>query len=382
MLSCQKHLFQLDPEVHFLNCAYKSPLLRSAEQGAIQALIRNRNPYKLSMVEFFDDVENAKVLFGKLINCQPENVAIIPSVSYGFASALKNIKPNSKKKAVTIKDVFPSGYFALNQWCLEHNNTLEVISPDSTITLVGEQWNNKILEAIDEDTSIVMLPHVHWVHGLKFDLIRIGKKCKQMGARLLVDGTQSVGALAMDIEAFLIDVLVCASYKWLFGPYSMGFVYLSDSFKDGTPLEESWMNKTNARDFSSLTDYDTNYLPMSGRYNVGETSKFVLMPILIEGLKQLHIWTVPEIELYCKNLIRPILEFQAANGILIEDEKYFANHLFAVRAKEGSNVSALKNNLLEKNIITSVRGEYIRISVNVFNDRNDIAKLLEVLQLG
>jgi selenocysteine lyase/cysteine desulfurase len=76
------------------------------------------------------------------------------------------------------------------------------------------------------------------MNGLRFDLERIGAKCRQVGAKFLVDGTQSVGALEMDVQRFHIDALVCAAYKWLFGPYSLALAYISDDFSNGRPLEQ------------------------------------------------------------------------------------------------------------------------------------------------
>ena len=82
----------MDDNVHYLNCAYKAPLLKSSEKAAIDALIKDRNPFKLTPDDFFNDVNNVKTLFGNLINCHKDNIALIPSSSYGFSTALKNIK--------------------------------------------------------------------------------------------------------------------------------------------------------------------------------------------------------------------------------------------------------------------------------------------------
>src|SRR5690606_18561046 len=134
---------------------------------------------------------------------------------------------------------------------------------------------------------------VHWMNGLRFDLKAIGEKCSSVGARFIVDGTQSVGALPMDVEEFKIDALICATYKWLLGPYSLGLVFMGKAFDDGVPLEESWMNRKNSMDFSTLTHYESEYEESAARYNVGETSNFILMPMLRESLAQINSWGVP-----------------------------------------------------------------------------------------
>src|SRR5690606_1217775 len=130
-------------------------------------------------------------------------------------SALLNVKPKKKGNAITIKDEFPSGYFSLQRWCEKNDNELKVIEPNPGLQLAGENWNRKIIEAIDIRTTVVLISSVHWMNGLRFDLKAIGEKCSSVGARFIVDGTQSVGALPMDVEEFKIDALICATYKWL-----------------------------------------------------------------------------------------------------------------------------------------------------------------------
>ena len=261
----KKKLFSLNNNVHYLNCAYKAPLLKQAENAAIQALEQERNPFSLSVNDFFVTTEQIKKEFSTIISCQKDNIALMPSTSYGFASVLNCIK-SSYKKAVTIENEFPSGYFALKKWCELNNSKMTIVKRNYDY---AEKWNKNIIDEIDEQTSVVLLSSVHWMNGTKL-LRKIGDKCKEVGAYFIVDGTQSVGAIPLNVSDNKIDALICASYKWLFGPYSSAIGYFSEKFKDSSPIEESWMNRTNAKQFSDLTDYDMNYSPMAGRFNVGK----------------------------------------------------------------------------------------------------------------
>ncbi|RLD26352.1 MAG: aminotransferase, partial [Bacteroidetes bacterium] len=207
-----------------------------------------------------------------------------------------------------------------------------------------------------------------------------GEKCVEVGAKLLVDGTQSVGALPMDVKEYNIDALICAGYKWLFGPYSIGLAYISDAFEDGVPLEESWMNRTNAKNFSGLTEYEKAYHPGAGKYNVGETSNFILIPIIREALKQISHWTVPEIQAYSKKLIQPLIAYLKNLGVEFESDKYFSSHLFALKLPAEVDVDQLKINLEKNKVFISVRGQFLRISVNIFNDAEDIKQLIKSIE--
>ena len=376
MIKCQKHLFNLDTSEYYLNCAYKSPLLKNGELLAIQALKKERNPSYLKPFDYFNISEEIRTEFSKIINSNKEEVAIMPSSSYGFANVFNNLKINGNK-AITVENEFPSGYFSIKKWCSEKNIQLETIKRNN---LSAQDWNKKIINSIDSDTSVVIISSVHWMNGTKFDLKKIGEKCKNNNTFFIVDGTQSVGALSIDVKDFKIDALICAGYKWLFGPYSMALGYYSSKFNDGIPIEESWMNRTNAQDFSNLTEYDSKYKPMAGRYNVGETTNFILSPIMLNGLKQINSWGINNIESYCKKLSKIVISELSPLGIAFENENYFTYHLFSLGLPKHLNLLTFKKILEKKKIRVSIRGANLRVSINVFNDERDIDKLVETVK--
>ncbi|MCB9251963.1 MAG: aminotransferase class V-fold PLP-dependent enzyme [Flavobacteriales bacterium] len=378
-MKCQKELFSLESGIHYLNCGYKAPLLKISEEAAIKALVRDRNPWAIKPEDFFSDSESVKNSYARIVNAQSDEIAIIPSVSYGLSSILKNIRPKEGGKAITLMDEFPSGYFSLERWCRENKNELKVIGPGVGKSS-GRSWNEEILKQIDGSASVVLISSIHWMNGIRYDLKEIGKKCRENGAVFVVDGTQSVGSLPINVKECNINAMVCAGYKWLMGPYSLALAYFDDSFYEGTPLEESWMNRTNSAEFSNLTQYDENYRPGAGRYNVGETSNFILMPLLSESLKQIEKWRPENIQDYCHNLIKPLKEYLNEIGSELESEEYFCNHLFALSLPERINMEKLKSALSQNRVIVSVRGKYIRVSVNVFNDENDLAKLIQSIE--
>mgnify|MGYP001189528777 FL=1 len=376
MLKCQKDLFSLDTQVTYLNCAYKAPLLKKAEKEAIKALEIERNPFKLKSNNFFEISDEIRKEFSKIIGCQSNEIAILPSTSYGFANVFKNIKLN-RTNALTVENEFPSGYFAIKKWCDETNSELRVIKRDNSN---AEDWNHKIINAINYDTNLVMISSIHWMSGTKFDLKEIGQKCIEVGAYFIVDGTQSVGASLLNVKELHIDALICAGYKWLFGPYSMALGYFSKKFKDGVPIEESWMNRTNAVDFSNLTNYDIKYKSMSSRYNVGQTTNFILSPIMLAGLKQINSWGISNIVDYCDQLAQNMIKKLKPLNISFENKKYFKPHLFSLGIPKEINPVNLKKRLDNEKIYVSLRGNNVRVSLNVFNNDDDIEKLIYVVK--
>ncbi|MFM9949026.1 MAG: aminotransferase class V-fold PLP-dependent enzyme [Saprospiraceae bacterium] len=379
-MSPQKHLFQLSEEGHYLNCAYMSPLLRSVEEAGIAGMQKKRNPAKIRPEDFFEEAEIVRTKFGQLVNGHPAQVAIIPSASYGLQSAISNIPPGNGTHAITVSEEFPSDFYALKSWCTKHGKDLVVIPPPEATPERGKIWNERLLEAINPDTAAVVISSIHWTNGTLFDLKKIGARCKEVGALFIVDGTQSVGSMPIDVVAFQIDALVCAAYKWLLGPYSIGLAWYSPVFNNGASIEESWLNRTNAENFAGLTNYTADYKPGAARYQVGEYSNFILLPMLHAALNQIAAWGVGNIQQYCRQLTVPLLDFLIKNGFGMEAESYRADHLFGFSLPDGLDRSNLMEAFQQNNIFVSLRSNSIRVSPHVYNSEADIRALIGVLE--
>lgn len=380
MLPCQKDLFSLESDVHYLNCAYKAPLLKRSEEAANVALIRDRNPHKINGTDFFDDAKIIRQEFAKLIQTQEENIAIIPSTSYGLASVLKNLNCKPGKHAYCIENEFPSDFLSIHKWCNTHNAELRTLSFSKGVSTKGGDCNQIIIDSLNGDTSLLLMSAIHWMTGEKYDLKAIGNRCDELGIHFIVDGTQFVGAAPLNVEENKIDALICAAYKWLMGPYSTGLMYLNPKLHKGEPLEESWINRKGADNFAKLTDYNLEYTEGAGRFNMGQYSNFILLPMLKSGLKQINSWGPQNIQDYCLKLGKPLFNCLKKLGLEFEPEEKRAHHLFAIPLNENINLEILKNKMAEEKLILSFRGTNLRIALHLFNNQEDINALIRVLE--
>jgi selenocysteine lyase/cysteine desulfurase len=378
-MNCQKHLFQLPEGIHYLNCGYMSPLLKSVEEKGIEGMRQKRNPVSIQPGDFFTGVVGVREKFARMVNAQSGQIAVMPSVSYGMNSVIRNIACLPGQHALTISEEFPSCYYTARRWCREHGAELKVIARKEDIPKKGEEWNTRILESINRDTAFVVMASVHWMNGTRFDLPQIGARCREVGAKLIVDGSQSVGALPIDVQAWCIDALICAAYKWLMGPYSTALSYIHEDFNEGIPLEESWMTRPNSDRFDRLTQYEEGYKPGAIRFDVGQSSNFILVPMLDEALRQLMDWGIDEIQGYCQELGRPLLEYFLEKGVPVDDKKHRAHHLMGLQLPAGTSGDALINELQSRSVYVSLRGDNIRISINVFNTKEDVEELISAL---
>ena len=380
MLSCQKSAFSLPDDEHYLNCAYMSPISAAVEAAGAAGVARKRVPSRLLPADFFTETDRARALFARLINApDPSRVAIVPSASYGLAIAARNLPAASGQNIVVMHEQFPSNVYAWRKLAAGRSVELRSVAPPETAEGRGRVWNERLLEAIDARTAIVALGHVHWTDGTKFDLEAVGARAREVGAALVVDGTQSVGALPFDVAAIQPDAVVCAAYKWLMGPYALGLAYLGPRFDDGEPLEETWIGRAGSENFKELVHYRDDYQPGAVRYDMGERTNFALMPMAIAALEQVLEWQPARIQEYCAALTSELMSEVTALGYRVEDAAYRGAHLFGMRAPAGADISVVGERLRQRKVHVSLRGSAIRVAPHVYNERRDVDALLEAL---
>ena len=390
-LTVQKELFSLPQGIHYLNCATRSPFSRAVEQAGHDALTQHANPFGLHPDDFFRGAVRVRSLFSQLIHNRyagppdPERIAIIPSVAYGMGVVARNLprKAGIRKgqRIVLVDGEFPSDVYAWERVSTELGLTVTVV-PMPNAFPKGPLWNERLLEAIDADTALVVVPAVHWMYGIRFDLEAIGQRARAVGAWLAIDGTQSIGAMPFDLDAIQPDAVICAGYKWLMGPYSLGLAYYGPAFDDGIPLEESWANRVDSNQFHRLTDYQPAYRPKAYRYNVGESSHFIQMPMLETALTQLLNWQPERIQDYTKNLLADALPALESFGYGVEPANGTvgrSHHLVALWLPDQADPLTVAAGLQAKNVSVSARNRVLRIAPHIYNTPEDVDALVSVL---
>ena len=379
-LQCQKEHFTLPDGEHYLNGAFMSPLLRAVEEAGIGGIRKKRFPVDIAGDHFFEDADRARQLYARLVGSdEPERVAILPSVSYGVAIAARNTAIAAGQNVVLAEGQFPSNALVWKRVARERGADVRVVPAPDRVVGRGREWNARILGAIDGDTAAVALGPVHWTDGTVFRLEEIGGRAREVGAALVVDATQSLGVMPLDVGRIGADAVITAAYKWMLGPYSISFGWLGPRYDDGQPLEETWLGRVRSDDFRSLVDHVEEYRPFAARYDVGGRSNFVLLPMAIAALHQIEEWGVERIGAYSRDLTADLFEPLRRAGFQADDDDGRAPHLFGLRAPAGLDNASIRAGLEQRRIHVSLRGAAIRVSAHVYNTEADVAALREAL---
>ena len=378
-LPCQRHLFSIPEEVAYLNCAYMSPLSRRVTDAGRRAVARKARPWEITPADFFTDVGQARRLFATLLGegVGEEDIAIVPSVSYGMAIACANVPLARGQTVLLLDEEFPSVILPWRERAREVG-AAAVLLPRPA----DDDWTRVVLEQIDQRTAVAALPALHWTDGALIDLPRVAARLREVGAALVVDATQSLGAMPFAMSEVQPDMLVAATYKWLLGPYSLGFLYVAPRHQDGRPIEYNWITRMGSDDFTALTRYPEAlpFQPGARRFDVGETSNFALIPMAIAALGQILEWGVPRIADAIAVLTGPLVARAAELGLEAVPSARRAPHYVGFRFP-GGVPPALPRRLAANRVHVSVRARgALRVTPHVYNTAADIDRLIRAIE--
>jgi selenocysteine lyase/cysteine desulfurase len=373
-LGNQRDLFEIPNDVVYLNCAYMSPQLRPAREVGEKAISRKSRPWEITPDDFFEDAEENRALFARLVGGDADGVAIIPSVSYGISVAAANLDVREGEKIVILEDQFPSNVYAWGELAERSGARLVTLPRPEDF-----DWTRALLEEIDSGTAVVAVPNCHWTDGSLVDLARVGERVREAGAALVVDAIQSLGAHPFDVSEVRPDFLVAASYKWLLGPYGVGFMYVGEEYREGKPIEHNWINRRGSQDFSGLVAYQDAFQPGARRYDVGERSNFALLPMAAEALRQLLDWGVENVSETIGTLTDLIEEKAGEHGLATIPKERRARHMIGLMLGPDAP-DDLPTRLTTHNIYVSVRGPSVRVSPHLYNTELDVYRLFDVLE--
>jgi len=376
LLPCQRDLFDIPPDIAYLNCAYMGPLPRAARLAGTEGLARKSTPWQVSQADFFTESEILRGLFARLVNGRADDVALVPSVSYGLAQAVAALTPRIRRggRILLLADQFPSNVYPWMELAAATGGQCETIARPA-----DDNWTKALFARIGPDVAVVAVPHAHWTDGGLLDLVAIGAACRAAGAALCVDATQSLGALPFDVATIDPDFLAVGGYKWLLGPYSYGYLYVAPRWQDATPIEQNWITRAGSEDFARLVDYRSEYQPGARRFDVGERSNFALAPAARASLELLLGWGVENIQATLAAATAAIAVRAAAElGLTSVPPGLRAGHFLGLRFP-GPVPPGLPARLAAGNVFVSIRGPAMRVTPHLYNTPADTERLFAVL---
>jgi selenocysteine lyase/cysteine desulfurase len=370
----QRDLFSIPREIAYLNCGYMSPLAHRVLEAVEAGARLKTRPWDYTAADFFTIPEETRGLVANIFSCAADNVALVPSASYGLAIAATNLPLARGQEIVLLKDQFPANVYVWRDRAADAGARIIHVERDADAS-----WTAAVLAAIGPDTAIVAVPHCHWADGGLVDLVRVGAACRAVGAALVLDVTQSLGAMPLDIAAVDPDFAVVACYKWMMSPYGTGALYVAPRHQRGRSIEQPWINRAGAEDFARLVDYRDNFQPGARRYDMGEKSNPPLLMGMSAAARLILGWGIETISATLGGYTRGIAAAAQAIGFEVLPEAARAPHFLSLGCP-GGVPHDLPQRLAAQQVFVSVRGNSVRVTPHLYNDAEDAARLLAALE--
>ncbi|MGE0286741.1 MAG: aminotransferase class V-fold PLP-dependent enzyme [Bradyrhizobium sp.] len=377
MLASQRALFDIPRDVCYLNAASYSPLpLRTLEAGRA-AVGRKGRPWTVSASFPGEQHERARLAAARLINADPADVALIPAVSYGVATAAKGLTIERGSRVIVLEDDHSSPVLEWQARADAQGFSVETVrSPDD-----GD-WTAAVLAAIERTdappVALASISSVHWSDGGSIDLEKVGASLRKQGAKFLVDATQSAGVLALDVKRLDPDFVIFPTYKWLIGPYGRAFLYVAKRHQNGIPLEQTSGGRRNVRAENKVYFIDLDYVGDARRFDMGERDHFISLEMAAIGIEMMVEWGADAVADRLRMLTDRIAEGLRSNGIAVPQSGTRAPHILSLQFGEGAP-AGLFEGLAADGVYVASRLGRMRISPHVYNDEEDADRFVAAL---
>src|SRR5262245_28113203 len=377
MLPSQRAAFDIPREICYLNAASYSPLpIRTLEAGRA-AVGRKGRPWTLEASFLSTQYERARTAAARLVQADPSDIALIPSISYGVATAAKLFSPGRGTRVIVLENDHSSPVLEWHARAEAQGFAVETIKqPDNA------DWTSAVLESIERSgappVSLASISSVHWSDGGLIDVDKVGAALRQRGAAFLIDATQSAGVLALDVGRLDPDFVIFPTYKWLVGPYGRAFLYVARRHQDGIPLEQTAAGRRNVRAENEVYFTDIGYVGDARRFDMGERDHFISLEMAAIGMEMMAEWGASDVTQRLSMLTDRIAAGLNGSGVSVIDSRFRAPHILSLGFDNGMPAGLVKS-LATEGIYVAPRLGRMRISPHVYNDEEDADRIVTVL---
>ena len=306
-----------------------------------------------------DMLTGVREQIGEFFNCAPNRVALVPNFSYGFNSILESI--DKPAKALLIKNDYPS----IN-WAVESRD-FEVMYAN-----LDENLENNIISKIEqEQPHFFAFSIVQYINGVILNIEFLNKlKTRFPELILIADGTQYFGTESFDFDKSGIDIAISSGYKWLNAGYGNGFMLFNERVQGKLAPKHLGFGSLQGK----YKAHEGNFI---GKFEPGhyDTLNFGSLKAAIDQIKKMGIENISNRIEVLKSLAR---ERFVKAGLLEEWTAHREDFspLFNIKGDE-----RLFKALKEEGIITSLRGNGIRVSMHYYNSEKDLNRLFKALKI-
>ncbi len=366
-------------EVTYLNTASQGPLPRVSVRAVETALEWKKLPHRLPDSAYFELPNRVRSLLARLINGEPEEVALTTGASGGLAAVAMGIDWKTDDQVLIARGEFPAHLATWAPLDATGRLRLKTVPPRGRF-IAAEDF----IAHLGPRTKLVSASLVRFDDGARLDAARVAEACRRVGAYLLLDVSQCVGAMPVDVAALGADFVVSAGYKWLLSPYGTGFFWarsgLIPQMRAG-PFY--WMAFEGAAEFHALALGAPKLARGARRWDSPETASFLnlaAMEASVEFLLRVGVETVWD---HNRKLLDELIERLPLDSCILASprDSTACGPYVCIAARRAERTAQLYQKLRQANVIVGLREGALRIAPHLYNRASDVERLLALLTI-
>jgi selenocysteine lyase/cysteine desulfurase len=377
MLAPQRHLFDVPRDVAYLNNASYTPLPHAVREAGEAGVAAKSMPWLMQADASHQDAEAVRAAAASFIGATADDIALVPSVAYGVATAAANLAVPSGSRILLVDGEFPSQSLAWARQVQLRGATLDIVAKPA-----DGDWTAALLARIRQPglppIAVAALTPLHWTDGTLIDIARLVPSLRDQGAAIVVDATQAAGILPLDVATLGADYLVFPTYKWVLGPYTLAFLYAAPHRQNGTPLERHGANHVGGA--APFTGSLGSPIPTARRYDMGERLNPVSLPMALAGMTLLRQWGRDPVAARLRHLTNLLATEAESCGWTPVPRALRPPHILGLRPPAGVSTDAALASLAKQGVYVAERGGVMRLGAHVYNDDADVARFATALR--
>jgi selenocysteine lyase/cysteine desulfurase len=294
------------------------------------------------------------------VNCEASDIAFVQNASQALSLLMGRIDWRPGDEVVTLNYEFPNHYYYSSHLGARGVKFLET-SYDG------------FYDAISPSTRLVTISTVGYTTGFRAPLEEISASLRERDILLYLDGTQSIGALKIDLRAVRPAMFAAHGYKWLLSPTGAGFMYVSPEVRRWLePNVIGWRSHRDWRSHENLHHGAPEFKPEAERYEGGMLGFPLIyaMAASIEMMLEIGTEAIEARVLELASETRAILR-RAGAKLLFDEAPHYDSSIIAARF-EGKDSPALARALYAQRVVIAARHGYLRVSPHFYNDETDL----------
>lgn len=338
----------------YLNTATFGQLPRRATEAAVKHWQRRDEFACTDFLSWYDDADRLRASIAKLIGATADDIAFVGSASAALGMVLAALDLEPDDNIVTLQDEFPN-YLYMPQ-------------------MREVPWE-RFYDAIDGNTRMVAISEVNYSTGFRPPLEEISKFTRERNIILFVDGTQSLGALTIDLSKLGVDIYAVHPYKWLISPPGCAFMAILEPKRSTLrSIMVGWRSHKTWRNVDNLHHGAPEFADSAEKYEGGGLP-FALLYALEQSVEMMH-----EIgPLVIEQRVMQLADSTRDRLWELGAEVNAGSQVVAAKFP-GRDPSHLALELKKKNVNVAARHGFLRISPHFYNDNSDLEQLCEAIK--